>query len=50
MQRSKRGFHNMPRERARTLSRRGTRTITELADEYAYTYAPYIRTTLDRPP
>ena len=33
----------MPRERARSLSRRGTRTITELADEYAYTYAPYIR-------
>jgi len=33
----------MPRERARTFSCRGTRTIIDLADEYAYTYAPYIR-------
>src|SRR4051812_3647527 len=39
---SKTGFHTMPRERARALSRRGTRTIIELADDYALTYAPFI--------
>ena len=33
----------MPTGRALALSRRGTRTITELADDYAYTYAGYIR-------
>ena len=33
----------MPPDRALALSRRGTRTITELADDYAYTYAGYIR-------
>jgi hypothetical protein len=37
----KAGFHMMPRDRARALSREGTRTITELANDYAYTYAPY---------
>jgi hypothetical protein len=30
-------------ERARALSRRGTRTLTELADDYAFTYAPFIQ-------
>jgi hypothetical protein len=30
-------------ERARALSRRGTRTVVELADDYAHTYAPFIR-------
>jgi hypothetical protein len=39
----KTGFHHMPRERARALSRRGTRRVTELADDYAHVYAPYIR-------
>ncbi len=33
----------MPRDRAVALSRRGTRTIVNLADDYAFTYAPYIR-------
>lgn len=33
----------MPPDRALALSYRGTRTITELADDYAYTYAGYIR-------
>jgi predicted deacetylase len=33
----------MPRDRARALSRRGTRTITDLANDYAFTYAPFIR-------
>jgi len=33
----------MPRERAFALSRQGTRTITELANDYAHTYAPYIQ-------
>ena len=42
-QRSKRGFHTMPRDRARALSRRGTRTVVELADDYAITYSAYIR-------
>jgi hypothetical protein len=27
-------------ERAHALSRRGTRTLVELADDYAHTYAP----------
>ena len=30
-------------ERARVLSRRGTRTLVELADDYAHTYAPFIQ-------
>ena len=42
-QRPAKGFQTMSRERVSTLSRRGTRTITELADDYAHTYAPYIR-------
>src|SRR5262245_36479440 len=33
----------MPHERARALSHKGTRTITELANDYAYTYAPFIQ-------
>ncbi len=33
----------MPRERALVLSQRGTRIITELADDHAHTYAGYIR-------
>jgi hypothetical protein len=37
------GFHTMRRDHARALSRCGTRTITELADDYAYVYEPYIR-------
>jgi hypothetical protein len=37
------GFHTMPREIASILSRRGTRTVVERADDYAHTYAPYIR-------
>ena len=41
---SKTGFHTMPRHQARALSRRGTRTLTELANDYAFTYAPYIQT------
>jgi hypothetical protein len=40
---SKPGFQTMPRDRARTLSRRGTRTLTELANDYAFVYAPYIQ-------
>ena len=40
---SKTGFHRMPRDRARALSRRGTRTVTGLANDYAFVYAPYIR-------
>jgi hypothetical protein len=39
----KAGFHNMRPERARALSRRGTRTVVELANDYAHTYAPYIQ-------
>jgi hypothetical protein len=35
---SKAGFHTMPRDRARALSRRGTRAITGLADDYAFVY------------
>jgi recombinase len=33
----------MPRDRALALSRRGTRTVVELADDHARTYAGYIR-------
>src|SRR5688572_6859131 len=33
----------MQRDRALVLSRRGTKTIVDLADDYALTYAPYIR-------
>jgi hypothetical protein len=40
------GFHTMSRDRARALSRKGTRTITKLADDYAFTYAPYIQAAL----
>jgi hypothetical protein len=39
----KAGFHNMRPERARAFSRRGTRTLVELADDYAHTYAPFIQ-------
>jgi hypothetical protein len=39
----KTGFHNMRPERARALSRRGTRTVVELANDYAHAYAPFIR-------
>ena len=41
--RAKQGFHTMSWERAHTLSRRGTRIVVERADDYAQTYAPYIR-------
>jgi hypothetical protein len=41
--RSKLGFHTMPRDRARELSRLGTRRVTDLANDYALTYAPYIQ-------
>jgi hypothetical protein len=37
------GRHMMPRERARALSRRGTRTISELANDYAVTFAPFLQ-------
>ena len=30
-------------ERARALSRRGTHTVVELANDYAHTYAPFIQ-------
>ena len=30
-------------DRARALSRRGTRMVIDLANDYAYTYAPYIQ-------
>jgi hypothetical protein len=30
-------------DKTRALSRRGTKTIVDLADDYAFTYAPYIR-------
>ena len=33
----------MPRERVRALSHRGTRTVVNLANDYAYTYAPFIQ-------
>jgi Acetyl-coenzyme A synthetase N-terminus len=39
----KAGFHNMRPELAHALSRRGTRSVVELADDYAYTYAPFIQ-------
>ena len=39
----KSGFHNMRPERARALSRRGTQTVVELANDYAHTYAPFIQ-------
>ena len=39
---SKSGFHTMPRDRARALSRLGTRRVTELANDYAFVYAGYI--------
>ena len=42
------GLHTMPRDRARALSRRGTRTLTELANDYAFTYAPYIQAAVRR--
>jgi hypothetical protein len=42
----KAGFHNMRPERARALSRRRTRTLVELADDYAHTYTPFIQTAL----
>jgi hypothetical protein len=41
--RSNKGFHTMPRERALALSQRGTHTVIGLANDYAFTYAPYIR-------
>jgi hypothetical protein len=41
--RLKSGFHTIATDKARALSRCGTRTITELADDYAHTYAPFIR-------
>ena len=37
------GFHTLPPDRARGLSRQGTRTLVELANDYAFTYAPYIQ-------
>jgi hypothetical protein len=40
---SKTGFHTMPRDRAWALSRLGSRTLTELANDYAFVYAPYIQ-------
>jgi hypothetical protein len=40
---SKMGFHTIPRDRARALSRLGTRRVTELANDYAVVYAPYIQ-------
>ena len=40
---TKAGFKCMPRDRALVLSCRGTKTIVDLADDYAFTYGPYIR-------
>jgi hypothetical protein len=40
---SKTGFHTMPRDRAHALSRRGIRTVVCLADDYCFTYAPFIQ-------
>ncbi len=37
------GFHTMPMKRAKALSLRGTQTVIERANDYAYTYAPFIR-------
>ena len=42
-QRPKKGFHTMPRNQALTLSRRGTRTLTERGDDHALTYSGFIR-------
>jgi hypothetical protein len=42
-EKSKMGFHTMARDQARALSRRGTRTVVELANDYAHTYAPFIQ-------
>jgi hypothetical protein len=39
----KAGFQHMRPERARAFSRHGTRTVVELANDYAHTYAPFIR-------
>jgi Recombinase len=39
----KKGFHTMRRDQALTLSRRGTRTLTERADDHALTYSGFIR-------
>jgi len=39
----KAGFHNMRPRRAHALSRRGTRAVVELANDYAHTYAPFIQ-------
>jgi len=33
----------MPRSQAHALSRLGTRRVVDLADDYAFTYAPFIR-------
>ena len=33
-EKSKMGFHTMARDEARALSRRGTRTVVELANDY----------------
>src|SRR5262245_44777997 len=38
----------MPRQQALALSRKGTRIVTELANDYAYTYAPYIQAAVGR--
>jgi hypothetical protein len=37
------GFQSMARERVLALSRRGTKTLVDSANDYAFTYAPYIR-------
>jgi hypothetical protein len=39
----KTGFHTMPRDRARAFSRIGTQRITDLANDYAFTYVPFIQ-------
>jgi len=33
----------MPRARALAYSRKGTRTVVDLVDDYAFAYAPFIR-------
>jgi hypothetical protein len=43
MDKPKRGFQCIPRELALTLSRRGSKSVVDLANDYAFTYAPYIR-------
>lgn len=40
---TQKGFQKMPRDRARTLSRLGTRRVVDLANDYAFTYAPFIQ-------